>query len=107
MRGNCLQAIDEPRIQCVGYKFIDSSVAKTEDCKGRPFGPVVNLQAHENSVLPWPNVHVPHVECPQAVEDCAHSDHPAHQQRHSPSLVVEEEFDQAHGCREHAYPMLN
>lgn len=42
------------------------------------------------------DVHVPHVERAQHVEDCAHRHHPEQQEPHCAALVMEEALDKPH-----------
>ncbi len=83
----CLQAVDKPRARGIGYELVDARVEKAEGHKCRPLAPVVYLETHEYSVLSRTDVHVGHVERPEAVEDHAHCNHPHYQQRHSVSSV--------------------
>jgi hypothetical protein len=60
----CLQAVDKPRAQGIGYELVDARVEKAEGLECGPLAPVVYLETHEYGVLPGSNMHVCHVERP-------------------------------------------
>lgn len=91
-----LEAVEKPRVQCIGYELVDACVQEAEDCKCSPLAPIVDLEPHKHCLFAWANVHVAHVERPENVKDAADCNHPHQQQCYSPSLVVKQFPEKSH-----------